>query len=44
MNFDTYQQWTKTTAIYPEDKALAYLVAGLCSEAGEVAGKYRRVS
>lgn len=42
MTFDEYQAFTRTTAIYPEDKALAYLTAGLAEEAGEVAGKYKK--
>lgn len=42
MNFNQYQLFTKTTAIYPEDQAIPYLVAGLCEEAGEVAGKFKK--
>lgn len=38
MNVDTYQEWTREVAIYPMKKELEYLVMGLCSEAGEVAG------
>ena len=40
MDFNFYQEWTATTAVYPEDKELEYLVNGLTSEAGEVAGKW----
>lgn len=37
-----YQEFTRTTAIYPKDKALEYLTLGLCSESGEVAGKIKK--
>jgi NTP pyrophosphatase (non-canonical NTP hydrolase) len=43
MNFNDYQHRTSSTAIYPEGKALEYLALGLCSEAGEVAGKLKKV-
>ena len=36
---DEYQNKAKATAIYPKKDALPYLVLGLTSEAGEVAGK-----
>lgn len=42
MNFDDYQMAAEKTAIYPEDKAIEYLVLGLTSEAGEVAGKLKK--
>ena len=35
---DEYQRKAKATAIYPKKDALSYLVLGLTSEAGEVAG------
>jgi NTP pyrophosphatase (non-canonical NTP hydrolase) len=35
--------FTRTTAIYPPDKAMEYLTLGLCSEAGEVAGKVKKL-
>ena len=43
MDVNSYQDWTKSTAIYPEDRAMDYLIVGLCSEAGEVAGKYKKI-
>ena len=43
MNFNDYQHRTSSTAIYPEEKSLEYLALGLCSEAGEVAGKLKKI-
>lgn len=40
--FDYYQSKCNLTAIFPEDQALEYLALGLCSEAGEVAGKLKK--
>lgn len=44
MNLDDYQQWTRSTAIYPKDfpTALSYVTIGLSSEAGEVSGKVKK--
>lgn len=42
MNFNEYQAFTRTTAIYQKAVALPYLTAGLAEEAGEVAGKYKK--
>lgn len=42
MNFKEYQEFTKTTAIYPQEKALEHLTLGLTSEAGEVAGVVKK--
>lgn len=45
-DFDLYQNWTRTTAIYPSDPPIAgysYLALGLNGEAGEVAEKLKRV-
>jgi NTP pyrophosphatase (non-canonical NTP hydrolase) len=43
MDFANYQWRTGHTAIYPMDKALEYLSLGLVSEAGEVAGKVKKI-
>lgn len=43
MDFNEYQRRSDSTAVYPEGKALEYLALGLCSEAGEVAGKLKKV-
>jgi len=40
--FDYYQTQCNHTAIFPEDDAIEYLTLGLCSEAGEVAGKLKK--
>lgn len=46
--FDDYQQWTLSTAVYPDagtgnPAALTYAALGLCGEAGEVADKLKKV-
>lgn len=46
--FEAYQLVSSDTAIYPgagtgEDKAIIYCLLGLTNEAGEVAGKYKKV-
>ena len=48
MNFNAYQVATVMTAIYPEagtgsNAALTYTILGLTNEAGEVAGKFKKV-
>ena len=43
MKLDAYQLFTRSTAIYPKDKADFYLALGLASEAGEVAGIFKRL-
>ena len=43
MTLENYQEFTKTTAIYPVNSALEYLGLGLASEAGEVAGKIKKL-
>ena len=40
---DLYERLAKTTAIFPKEKALEYLALGLTSEAGEVAGKVKKL-
>lgn len=47
MDLNEYQEWTIETAIYPgagtgNDLEVTYLTFGLCSEAGEVAGKIKK--
>ena len=48
MRFDQYQQETNRTAIYKnkislESNHINYVVLGLCSEAGEVAGVLKKI-
>lgn len=43
MDFDVYQMATEETAIYPKEHGLWYVALGLTSEAGEVAGKVKKV-
>lgn len=43
MKIDEYQSLTSTTAIYPKEKALEYLLLGLGSEVGEIQGKIKKV-
>ena len=38
-----YQRKAAETAIFPKEKALEYLALGLTSEAGEVAGKVKKI-
>lgn len=42
-SFNTYQTEAMKTAIYPENKAIVYTCLGLLSEAGEIAGKVKKV-
>lgn len=44
MNFDQYQKATGLTNIYPEEGMLQNLTLGLCNEAGELAGKVKKIS
>lgn len=39
LNFNEYQSAAHSTAVYPPENGLAYLVTGMVAEAGEVAGK-----
>ena len=41
--FDAYQDFTDETAIYPPEKGLEYVALGLASEAGEFAGKVKKM-
>ena len=43
MQFDDYQKGARTTAVYPERFRVVYPALGLASEAGEVAGKIKKV-
>lgn len=42
-SFNDYQKDTASTAVYPKEAALVYLLLGLCSEVGEVQAKYKRI-
>ena len=42
LTLDTYQQQAAKTAVYPEDKAREYLVAGLAGEVGELASIFAK--
>jgi len=43
MTLNDYQNTTSITAIYSEDYMIVYPALGLASEAGEVAGKVKKV-
>jgi len=43
MNFNEYQDAAKSTDIYPVDHALVCHALGLTNEAGEVAGKIKKI-
>ena len=43
MDMNEYQEFTRTTAVYPKHSAVAYLGLGLAGEAGEVADKVKKV-
>lgn len=42
MNIEEYQKQTGNTNRYPKEKMLECLTLGLCSEAGEIAGKVKK--
>lgn len=42
-NLHDYQEFVKYTQKFPQNVAQEYLIAGLMSEAGEVAGVYKRM-
>lgn len=43
MYFNSYQDSAQRFAKYPQDTALTYVTLGLASEAGEVAGKLKKI-
>lgn len=43
MDMDYYQGAAMRTAIYPKEQAIVYTTLGLVSEAGEIAGKVKKV-
>lgn len=43
MRLREYQWKTDEFAIFPKDRAMEYLALGLASEAGEVAGKVKKI-
>jgi len=43
MNFDEYQEAAHSTAVYPPKSGLEYTTLGLVSEAGEFAGRVKKV-
>lgn len=43
MNLSAYQTQAKKTAIYGREDSVIYPTLGLCSEAGEVAGKIKKI-
>ena len=42
MDWATNQDWTKTTAVNPEEKEQEYIMHGLASQVGELLGKYKK--
>lgn len=40
--FDSYQEWTRSVAFYPQQSAIAYTTLGLAGEAGEVANLVKK--
>ena len=43
IDFQTYQRTALTTAVYPKKYAVSYPALGLAEEAGEVAGKIKKM-
>ena len=42
LTLDQYQQQAKATAVYPEDKAVQYLITGLAGEVGALASLFAK--
>jgi NTP pyrophosphatase (non-canonical NTP hydrolase) len=42
MTFDEYQEFARSTAIYPAECKITYPTLGLCGETGEVAEKVKK--
>jgi NTP pyrophosphatase (non-canonical NTP hydrolase) len=42
VTFDEYQEFARSTAIYPEEYKVTYPTLGLCGETGEVAEKVKK--
>ena len=42
VTFDEYQEFARSTAIYPDECKITYPTLGLCGETGEVAEKVKK--
>ena len=42
MDWETYREWTRTTAEYPDEREEEYLLFGLANEVGELLGKHKK--
>ena len=42
MDWETYRESTRTTAEYPKERELEYLLMGLANEVGELLGKHKK--
>lgn len=43
IDFDSYQAFTNTVALYPHEVGVSYTITGLCGETAEVAGKLQLI-
>lgn len=43
MTFNEYQDFARSTAVYPSEHGMAYVAMGLTGEAGEVADKVKKI-